>query len=207
MNESPKVVEVFADVACPFTHVGLRRFVERRDALGRHDVGLRVRAWPLEVVNGSPLDPRFIAEEVEEIRSQVAPSLFAGFAESAFPSTSLPALALAAAGYRAGLDVGEQVSLGLRDLLFEQGEDIASSDVLARVADDHGIRVGDEDRAAVDADHAEGVRRGVIGSPHFFTPAGGFFCPALDVSRDDRGHLSILADPEAFEAFIMTCFA
>ena len=26
------VIEVFADVACPFTHVGLVRFVERRNA-------------------------------------------------------------------------------------------------------------------------------------------------------------------------------
>lgn len=207
MNDTPTVVEVFADVACPFTHLGLRRFVEHRDAIGRGDVGLRVRAWPLEVINGQPLDPHFIAEEIEELRLQVAPSLFAGFTESSFPSTSLPALALAAAGYRCGPDVGEQVSLALRDLLFEQGEDISSADVLDRVAADLGLRVDDEDRAAVHADHAEGERRGVVGSPHFFTPAGGFFCPALDVSRDDRGHLRILADPDGFDAFISSCFA
>ncbi|MGZ4784252.1 MAG: DsbA family oxidoreductase, partial [Acidimicrobiales bacterium] len=95
MTTSDGVVEVFADVGCPFTHVGLRRFVERRDAAGRQDIGLRVRAWPLEVVNGQPLDPRFIAEEVDEIRTQVAPTLFTGFTESTFPSTSLPALAVA----------------------------------------------------------------------------------------------------------------
>ncbi|MGZ4704200.1 MAG: DsbA family oxidoreductase [Acidimicrobiales bacterium] len=207
MTTSDGVVEVFADVGCPFTHVGLRRFVERRDAAGRQDIGLRVRAWPLEVVNGQPLDPRFIAEEVDEVRTQVAPTLFTGFTESTFPSTSLPALAVAAAGYRAGLAVGEQVSLALRDLLFERGEDISDPDVLARFAADHGIQTGDDDLAAVRADHAEGIRRGVIGSPHFFTPAGGFFCPALDVSRDDRGHLRILADPDGFESFISSCFA
>ena len=55
-------VEVFADVLCPFTHVGLPRFVDRRRALGRADVTLQVRAWPLEIVNGQPLDPPFIAE-------------------------------------------------------------------------------------------------------------------------------------------------
>ena len=32
---SMTVIEVFADVTCPFTHVGLRRFVERRGELGR----------------------------------------------------------------------------------------------------------------------------------------------------------------------------
>ena len=89
------VIEVFADVACPFTHVGLRRVVDRRTQLGRHDVTLLVRAWPLEVVNGQPLDPRFIAEEVDDIRQQVAPTLFAGFTEASVPTSSLPALSLA----------------------------------------------------------------------------------------------------------------
>ncbi len=206
MAGAPVVVEVFADIVCPFTHVGLRRFVERREAAGRHDVRLRVRAWPLELVNGEPLDPDFIGEEVDEIRTQMAQSLFVGFRRSAFPASSLPALALAEAGYRAGLASGEQVSLKLRDLLFERGEDVCSTEVLARVAAEHGIEAGEADRAAVVADHADGVRRGVIGSPHFFTPAGGFFCPALDVSRDADGRLRIVPDPEAFDAFIDTCF-
>jgi len=205
-RDDAAVIEVFADVACPFTHIGLLRFVERRQAAGRPDVRLRVRAWPLEIVNGAPLDPHFIADEVDEVRAQVAPSLFAGFTESAFPSSSLPAMALAEAGYRADLDTGERVSLAVRDLLFEQGEDISSPDVLARVASDHGIAPEDEDLAAVHAGYALGVRRGVIGSPHFFTPAGGFFCPALDVSRDADGHLRVVADPDAFDAFVSSCF-
>jgi hypothetical protein len=45
----------------------------------------------------------------------------------------------------------------------------------------------------------------VIGSPHFFTPAGSFFCPSLDVHRDDTGHLRITAD-SGFDQFIATCF-
>src|SRR5206468_3084962 len=49
------VIEVFADVRCPFTHVGLTRFVARRHELGRREPRLRVRAWPLELVNGEPL--------------------------------------------------------------------------------------------------------------------------------------------------------
>jgi len=201
------VIEVFADVCCPFTHVGLRRFVEHRRAIGRPDITLRVRAWPLELVNGAPLDADFVAEEVDDIRAQVAPSLFAGFRASTFPATSMPALTLAAAANRAGPAVGEAVSLELRDLLFEQGVDIADPGVLARVAADHDLRPDDDDVAAVHADHDEGVRRGVIGSPHFFTPVGGFFCPALDVSRDDHGHLRIVADPDGFDAFLASCFS
>ena len=135
------VIEVFADVACPFTHVGLRRFVDRRAELGRDDVTLRVRAWPLEIVNGQPLDPQFIAEEIDDIRQQVAPALFQGFTEAAFPVSSLPALTLAAAAYDENLATGERVSLALRDLLFEQGIDIADTAVLARLGIEHDVSV------------------------------------------------------------------
>jgi predicted DsbA family dithiol-disulfide isomerase len=200
------VIEVFADVGCPFTHVGLRRFVERRHAAGRPDVRLWVRAWPLEVVNATPLDAHFIAEEVDDLRAQVVPDLFGGFREQAFPSSSLPALSLAAAAYRRSTSHGEAVSLELRDLLFEQGVDIGDEAVLARVAAAHGLEPSELDASAVLADHAEGVRRGVVGSPHFFTVGGGWFCPALDVSRDPDGHLRITADPEAFETFLAACF-
>ena len=201
------VIEVFADVGCPFTHVGLRRFVERRDELGRDDVVLRVRSWPLEVVNGQPLDPTFIAEEVDDLREQLGPGLFTGFDGSAFPGTSMPAMALAAAGYDVGSATGEAISLELRDLLFEQNVDVADTGVLDAVAARHGVEADLSDHHRVLADHVEGVERGVIGSPHFFTPAGGFFCPSLDVHRDDDGHLRITADAEGFDRFIAACLA
>jgi predicted DsbA family dithiol-disulfide isomerase len=200
------VIEVFADVACPFTHVGLRRFVERRARLGRGDVILRVQAWPLEIVNGQPLDPHAVAEEIDEIRQHVTPALFEGFREESFPASSLPALALAAAAYEHDLAVGERVSLALRDSLFEHGVDIADTDVLRRLAADHNVQVDLADNRRVLDDHARGVARGVIGSPHFFTPAGDFFCPALDVHRDPDGHLRITADTTGFDRFITTCF-
>ncbi|MDZ7733634.1 MAG: DsbA family protein [Acidimicrobiia bacterium] len=204
------MIEVFADIGCPFTHLGLHRFVQKRREAGRDDVRLWVRAWPLEIVNGTPLDPPFIAEEVADLRDQVAPDLFAGFDEHAFPASTLPAMALAAYAYEAGADVGERISLELRDLLFEQGVDVGELAVLHELAQRHDLDVTDDhllDDARVRTDHAEGERRGVLGSPHFFTPDGGFFCPALDVERDDRGHLRIHADPEAFEAFVGGCLA
>jgi hypothetical protein len=131
-------------------------------------------------VNGEPLDPQLIAEEVGEIRASVAPDLFAGFDPRAFPSTSLPALALAAAAYRKDLRTGDSMSLALRARLFEDGGDISDPDA--------------------------GQERGVIGSPHFFTPDGSFFCPALDVRRDDDGRLRIAVDDVAFDAFLTACF-
>ncbi len=194
-------IEVFADVWCPFTHVGLRRLVERRSAAGSGP-RIRVRSWPLELVNGRPLDVDFVAEEIDQIRETVAPELFAGFDRSTFPSTTLPALALTARAYGRDTATGEAVALELRDLLFEQGRDIGDTDLLASVAAAHDLSL---DEAGSDelvrADWSEGQDRGVIGSPHFFTAGGDFFCPALDVRRVD-GHLRITADPEGFDRFV-----
>jgi predicted DsbA family dithiol-disulfide isomerase len=204
------VIEVFADVWCPFTHVGLRALVARRAELGV-ERPLLVRSWPLELVNGAPLEPAFVAEEIGELRSQVVPDLFRGFDEHGFPTTTLPALRLTAAAYERGLLLGETVALELRDRLFERGEDISSPAVLAEVAAAHGLDEpaaarSDASPDAVERDYAEGRARAVTGSPHFFTPAGGFFCPALEVERVD-GHLRITADPDGFTRFMEACLA
>jgi predicted DsbA family dithiol-disulfide isomerase len=194
-------IEVFADIRCPFTHVGLRRFVQRRRQLGRTDV-IRVRSWPLELVNDEPLDPIMIGEEVDALRAQVAPDLFTGFGPGAFPSTSMPALMLAASAYDDSLVAGEHVSLALRNALFEAGADIADPDVLGHIAAAAGIRLPPPStRSKVLAEWHEGQRRGVIGSPHFFARGEGMFCPSLEISRVD-GQLRITSEPASFDAFL-----
>ena len=95
---APRRIEVYAEVGCPFTHVGLHRLLQQRDARGS-DVRVRVRAWPLEWVNNRPLDPGFVAREVDALRETVAPDLFYGFDPATFPATSIPAFGLAAAAY------------------------------------------------------------------------------------------------------------
>lgn len=199
------VIEVFADIGCPFTHVGLRRFVQRRDEAGRTDLVLHVRAWPLEIVNGSPLDAAFIAEEVDSIRAQLGPDSFVGFDPAKFPHSTMAPLALAASASAADLRTGEAVSLRLRDLLFEQGIDVSGRGVLEGLAAEHGLTVDLDDNEPVRAEHRLGVERGVIGSPHFFTPGGNYFCPALEVGRDEHGHLAVTADPEGFDRFFDDC--
>jgi predicted DsbA family dithiol-disulfide isomerase len=197
------LIEVFADVVCPFTHLGLRRFVDRRRTLGSNRI-LRVRAWPLELVNGEALASGLVAEEVHELREQVSPDLFVGFDPTQFPTTSLPAMTLVDAAYRRSAQLGERVSLAVRHALFEEGRDISSADVLAEIARAHGLgRLGVVDRASIIADWEEGRRRGVQGSPHFFVGGEGFFCPTLEIARvGDR--LQITRDPARFEAF-MAC--
>ena len=169
---------------------------------------LRVRAWPLELVNGVPLDPAITAEHVDSLRSQLGLDLFAGFDPQRFPRTSLPALALAAAAYRRDDRLGEAVSLALRDALFEQGRDISRPEVLAGVAAAHGLEPsGPDDDEAVRADWREGQSRGVSGSPHFYCGGLDSFCPSLDISRDADGHLRLRPDTAALEAFLAGCFA
>ena len=175
--------------------------MERRDATGA-EFELRVRSWPLELVNGAPMDPAFIAEEVEDLRNQVAPDLFVGFRPDRFPTSTLAALALAESAYDVDAGRGERLSLALRDALFEQGRDIGLTEVLNDLAAAEGLAPvhGDEQ---VRASWETGRARGVVGSPHFFTSSGGFFCPGLHIERID-GHLRIAPDHDAFDAFVVS---
>lgn len=201
------VIEVFADIVCPFTHVGLHRLAERRHELEREDVKLLVRALPLEVINGQPMDPAAVATKVADLRAQVSPELFAGFDSTNFPATSLPALALTNAAYRKDLATGEAVALRLRSLLFDQGQDVADPGVLDAVARSFGVETGAGDDAAVLSDLAESGERGVIGSPHFFTPTGdSLFCPTLELSKSGD-HFDIGIDIDRFEQLVGSCFS
>lgn len=203
----PSVVEVYADVVCPFTHVGLHRLVEHRHELGLATPVLRLHAWPLELVNGEPVAASLVAEEIRALREQVAPDLFTGFDQARFPSTSLPALALAARAYRVDDAVGERTSIALRDALFERGLDISNPEVLASIGESNDLdAVTPEDIESVSADLVRGRARGVVGSPHFFVGEGGFFCPTLDISQDDAGRFRISQDEAAFRAFTRQCF-
>jgi predicted DsbA family dithiol-disulfide isomerase len=202
------VIEVFADIWCPFTHVGLRAIDEERVRTGRTDVAIRVRAWPLELVNGVPLDPAVTKAHADELREQVAPELFRQLDVDRFPTSTLDALALANRAYRTDLHVGERVSFALRDALFEQGRDVSDPETLEVLEHDFGVVTPDEsDRAAVVADWHEGQRRGVLGSPHFFCGDTDVFCPALDITKDSIDGLSIVRDVSRLTQFLVECLA
>jgi len=202
------VIEVFADIWCPFAHVGLRAIDAQRDRAGRSDVAIRVRAWPLELVNGSPLDPVVTKEHADDLRRQVAPDLFAHLDVDRFPTSTLEALALANRAYRTGPSVGERVSFALREALFEEGRDISDPSTLEHLAHAFGVGTTDEaDRAAVVADWDEGRRRGVLGSPHFFCGDDGVFCPSLDITKDPVEGLSVVRDVSRLTAFVERCLA
>ena len=203
------IVEVFADILCPFTHVGLRTLIDRRTERGLTEPRLRIRAWPLEVVNGKPLDPNHVRAEITALRASVRPDLFAGFSVDTFPATSMAAFALTAAADRTGDPVLiEEVGIAVRNAVFEEGLDVGQPEVIDVIAARFGVVPLDAEATsvAVHADLDEGRSRGVIGSPHFFTDDGGsWFCPGLRISRDDVGNF-VVAWKEGTETFVDTVF-
>ncbi len=203
----PARVEVYADVWCPFTHVALRRLTEMRRARACA-VPVRVRAWPLEWINGHPLEPTVVAAEIDGLRASVAPEIFAGFDPARFPATTIPALGLAAAAYATGDDVGDALSLRMRDALFEEGRDIADERELRAIAREFGVEPPPPEvaRAAVRADWDAGRARDVLGSPHFFAGGRNWFCPSLRISHVGAD-FDISMDTEAFDDFYATAFA
>jgi predicted DsbA family dithiol-disulfide isomerase len=204
--EQVPTLEVFADVWCPFAHVGLRAAAAFRSVRGREDVPFLIRSWPLELVNGVPLVPATTAEHVRELREQVAPDLFRGFDVAHFPTSSLRALALAELGYRRDAHTGEAVSFALREALFEEGRDVASDEVLGDLATRYGLDPLEATEESVRASWSLGQARGVRGSPHFFCSGRDAFCPTLEVRRDGDGHLEVAWRAHELETFLSTCF-
>lgn len=199
------VLEVFADIVCPFTHVGLLRLVQARREYGA-STPIRVRAWPLEWVNGRPVEAATVAEEIEALRANVAPDEFRGFDPASFPASSIPAFAVAHVAYDVSGDLGERTSLALRHTLFDEGRDPCDPDVLATIAAAAGLDATtvptiEEAEALVRVDWDEGKRRGVEGSPHFFFGDDTWFCPVLDISRDDRGTMHVRENVEREREF------
>lgn len=195
-------LEIFADITCPFTHVGIKKVLAETEDYSK---GLQVviRAWPLEWVNGEPLAAKAVDAKISALREQLGMDAFKGFKSSSWPTTTIPALNLAAAGYRRDLSTGLEVSLALRDALFENGSDIGNPGVLASIAarfdlDPPGL---DADSAVLD-DYEDGKLRGVRGSPDFWLGDEEFFCPALTLGHNDEG-LTAEFDEEGLQQFMM----
>ncbi|MCP3935786.1 MAG: disulfide bond formation protein DsbA [Actinomycetia bacterium] len=194
-------LEVFADISCPFTHVGLKKVVGELDHL-EHEVDVVVRAWPLEWVNGEVFPPDVMRVKVDAIGGHLGAEYFAGFDEQTWPNTTLGALNLAAKAYEVGITKGLAVSLALREAVFEQGLDIGRPEVLAEIASEFALEApSSEASAAVTADYEEGQRRSVKGSPEFWIDGQAFFCPSLTIGHDDDG-LTAEFDPSGIDTLL-----
>ena len=196
-------IDVFADITCPFTHIGLKRVVGELADIA-DDIEIVVRAWPLEWVNGVPLEAAAVEQKVAVLRSQLGTDQLGGFRADRWPSTTIPALNLAAEAYDVDTETGLAVSIAVRDALFEDGVDVSDPAVLAPIAERFGLTPPTDTAAPqVTADYADGQRLGVRGSPDFWVLDQEFFCPALNIDHDDDG-LTAVFDAEGLATFLAT---
>ncbi len=197
----PTPLEVFADITCPFTHVGLKKVISLLADRGT-DVEIIVRAWPLEWVNDAPLEAGPVAQKIQALQQQLGIDDFGGFRDDTWPTSTIPALNLAAAAFAVDAATGLRVSLALRAALFEDGLDISDAAVLASLAATEGLPTpGTEPAQGVLDDYAEGQRRGVRGSPDFWVGEDEFFCPALRLGHEN-GHLTAEFDADGLQGFL-----
>lgn len=196
-------IEVFADISCPFTHVGLKVIAAEIQAANM-PVQLQIRAWPLEWVNGSPLEAAGVAEKVAALSLQLdIGGAFDGFHPDDWPNTTIPALNLVDAAYQRDAATGFAVSVRLRNVLFEEGGNVADNHVLADVADEFALsKPGPDPAAGVLGDYAEGQRRGVSGSPDFWVDGHEFFCPSLDIGHGADGSLTVSFDDDGLRQLV-----
>lgn len=194
-------LEVFADITCPFTHVGLKQVV-RHVAEMSDPVDVVVRAWPLEWVNGTPLAVDAVVAKAKALSEQLGVDDFSGLRADRWPATTIPALNLAASAYERGAATGLAVSMELRSALFEHGIDVGDPGALEVVAAAHDLPApGSDASEAVQRDYDDGRARPVQGSPHFFIGGDAFFCPALDLGHDTDGHLTARFDSAMLAEF------
>ena len=189
------IVEVFADVSCPFAHVGLRRFVEQRALVltGRPRpssprVAARARQW---LSARSPNRPRHMSRS---------------FATKSHPISS-PASTLDRSPNRHSRrwdwrppHIGSAIASGNGSawryamLSSKPAATSATRRYSERSRPNRESSVPTSDAVdAVIADWEEGKRRGVRGSPEFFVKGRGYFCPTLDITRVG-GQLHIVRD-------------
>jgi predicted DsbA family dithiol-disulfide isomerase len=194
-------IEVYADITCPFAHVGLKRVAEHVRAMSA-PAAVMIRAWPLEWVNGAPLAVDAVLVKAAALTDQLGINDFAGLRADRWPTSTIPALDLIASAYERDASTGLAMGLELRAALFERGEDVGDLDVLSKIAADHGLAAPTaETSARVQADFDHGRAIGVKGSPHYFVEADDFFCPALDLGHDPDGHLTARYDAHMLDEF------
>jgi len=84
-----QTVEVYADITCPFTHVGLKRVVQHVSETSE-PAEVVVRAWPLEWVNGAPLDIGAVLVKAAALTDQLGVDDFVGLRADAWPTSTIP---------------------------------------------------------------------------------------------------------------------
>ena len=202
------VLEVYADIWCPFAHVGLPAVLDdHRRRSDRGDVVIRVRAWPLELVNSGPMDQAKRSHTPSTCASRSRQRCSRTLRPSHSRRPTLDALALVERAYAIDGQLGERASFEVRDAMFEGGRDISDHGVLTDLGGRWGVgEISDDDRALVVQSWHDGQVHGVRGSPHFFSGDLESFCPSLRIRRIDPDHgAQIELDARRLDEFLDAC--
>ena len=178
-----RTIAIYADIACPWSHVAVHRLHRTRSRLGlEEEVLFDLRPFPLEVFNSRATPKRTLDAEVP-VAGGLEPG--AGWKmwdgpEYDYPVSTLLALEAVQAAKAQGLEASAQLDRGLRTAFFAESRNVALRHVVLAVAEacelvDAGALRARLDRGSARAqvlDGATAPERGVKGSPHLFLPDG-----------------------------------
>lgn len=184
LDVSPGTIVVFADIACPWSHVAAHRLETTRARLGLvEDVRFDFRAFPLELFNSRGTPKRIVDAEIPVVGA-LEPA--AGWTmwqrqDYDYPVTMLLALEAVQAAKEQGLRASESLDRALRVALFGEGRNISLfHEVAALAADCEEVDEGALVKALRDGrarrllfeQKEEAMTANVEGSPHLFFSDG-----------------------------------
>ncbi len=219
LDVSPGTIVVFADIACPWSHVATHRLEKTRARLGLvEEVRLDFRAFPLELFNRRATPKRILDAEIPVVGA-LEPG--AGWAmwqrhDYDYPVTMLLALEAVQAAKEQGLRASESLDRALRLALFRDGRNLSMFHEIADVARscdeldaDALVKALRDGRARhlVFEQKEEATRANVEGSPHlFFSDGSDVHNPGISKRWEGdpgKGFPVVLEDrPEIYEELL-----
>lgn len=157
MSESrPAELWQWGEYYCPWTYVAVARLRAVTPALqGR--ATLRLRAFPLELIDGHSAPRDVLAQEWWLAALQEPLADFAHHTGEDWPTTTLPAFEAAWCADRQGEEIAADFDMRVRRAFFAEGRNIGRRDVMMEIAREAGLDLprferdfhGEEARAAV----------------------------------------------------------
>ncbi len=147
----PVEIWLWGEYYCPWTYIAVVRLREVMPSLGGRAT-LRLRAYPLELIDGFAAPRDVLAQEWWLAAIQEPRAAFAAHSGDNWPTTTLPAFEAAWCVARQGDEALASFDLRVRRAFFAEGRDIGSRGVMQEIAREAGL-----DRDRFDRDYASGA--------------------------------------------------
>lgn len=205
-------VAIYTDLRCPWAHVAVHRLLTALEEAGlESEIAIDLRAVPLENVGDVDREhlvrtARMLAEEIPEAGWDGVPD------SSAFPTSSLRALAHVQAAKSSSSTAAVALHRVLRRMLWVEGRDIDDDAVIAEavaeVPELDPRRLLDEldsgrPAAELDVDTARVASGLVTASPTVVLPDGTSWTnPGIETHEGDDGPVLDHDDPSVYDAIL-----